>query len=105
MNVREQLAILLAHEAEFIVVGGQAGVLRQVIEFSHDLDVLIRATQDNAERVRKAVREISGQDPDVGLLLGRDFQQYISHGGRLAALLARIPLLLPETGYRVRYLP
>jgi hypothetical protein len=41
MNIREQLAVLLAHGVEFVVVRGQAGVLRQTIEFSHDLDVLI----------------------------------------------------------------
>src|SRR5262245_9891017 len=77
MNIRDQLGILVAERVEFIVIGGQAGVLRQAIEFSHDLDVLIRATQENAERVRSAIKRITGKEPDVGLLLGRDFQQYI----------------------------
>lgn len=77
MNIREQLEVLLAHGAEFVVVGGQAGVLRQAVEFSHDLDILVHATRDNAERVRRAVQEIAHADPDVDLILGRDFQQYI----------------------------
>jgi hypothetical protein len=77
MNIREQLVILNAENVDFIVVGGQAGVLRQAIEFSHDLDVLIRATRDNAERVRRAVHRIAGAEPEIELLLGRDFQQYI----------------------------
>lgn len=77
MNIREQLDVLVAHRVEFVVVGGQAGVLRQAVEFSHNLDILIRATRENAERVRIAVREIAHHDPDVELVLGRDFQQYV----------------------------
>lgn len=77
MNIREQISVLLDHQVECVVVGGQAGVLRQAIEFSHDLDILIRATPENAERVRGAIREITHQDPEVSLLLGRDFQQYV----------------------------
>jgi hypothetical protein len=77
MNIREQLSVLLHHRVECVVVGGQAGVLRQAIEFSHDLDILVRATSENAERVRGAVRTITHHDPDVLLLLGRDFQQYV----------------------------
>jgi hypothetical protein len=77
MNIREQLCVLVDHEVECVVVGGQAGVLRQAIEFSHDLDILVRATAENAEHVRAAVRVITHQDPEVELLLGRDFQQYV----------------------------
>jgi hypothetical protein len=77
MNIRDQVVVLLTQGVEFVVVGGQAGVLRQAVEFSHDLDILIRATRENAERVRCAVREIARQVPDVDLVLGRDFQQYI----------------------------
>jgi hypothetical protein len=77
MNIREQLEALLANGVEFVVVGGQAGVLRQAIEFSHDLDVIIRATQENARRVRAAVQQIAHAAPDEELILGRDFQQYI----------------------------
>ncbi len=77
MNIRDQLAVLLQENAEFVVIGGQAGVLRQAFEFSHDLDVLIRATPENAECVRRSVARIAGVAPDLGLVLGRDFQQYI----------------------------
>jgi hypothetical protein len=77
LNIREQLSILVSHDATFVVVGGQAGVLRQAIEFSHDLDILIERTEANAARVAGAVREIAHAEPDVALLLGRDFQQYI----------------------------
>jgi hypothetical protein len=78
MNIRQQLEELLSRHAEFVVVGGQAGVLRQAIEFSHDLDVLMLATPDNAARVGKAVSAITGLEPTVSDLLGRDFQQYVN---------------------------
>jgi hypothetical protein len=77
MNIREQVAILEIEGVEFVVVGGQAGVLRQAIEFSHDLDVIIHATRENAERVQRAVAKITGESPGIDLVLGRDFQQYI----------------------------
>ncbi len=77
MNLREQLEILVAHEVELVVIGGQAGVLRQAIEFSHDLDIIVRATPANAERVAAAVERVAGVRPDRDLVLGRDFQQYI----------------------------
>jgi hypothetical protein len=77
MKLREELEILVANKVEFVVIGGQAGVLRQAIEFSHDLDIIIRATPANAERVAAAVEGIAGVHPDPDLVLGRDFQQYI----------------------------
>jgi hypothetical protein len=77
MNIREQLDILLSRRVDFVVVGGQAGVLRQAVEFSHDLDILVQPTPENAERVREAVHAITRQDPDVAMILGRDFQQYV----------------------------
>ncbi|HXJ20490.1 MAG TPA: hypothetical protein VMT03_09665 [Polyangia bacterium] len=52
-------------------------MLRQAIEFSHDLDIIIRATPANAARVAAAVERIAGVRPDTDLVLGRDFQQYI----------------------------
>jgi hypothetical protein len=77
MIIREQLEHLLRISVEFVVVGGQAGVLRQAIEFSHDLDVLIRPTPENAARVVEAVRVVTHIGTDAGTVLSRDFQQYI----------------------------
>jgi hypothetical protein len=102
MNIEEQLRVLVARGVEFVVVGGQAGVLRQAVEFSHDLDVLIHATRENAERVRAAVREIAHQDPDVDLILGRDFQQYVDEasGAEIDIHLKLIALPDYEAGLR-----
>ena len=71
MNIHEQLVTLVEKGVEFVVVGGQAGVLRQAIEFSHDLDILIRTTADNARRVRDAVQLIARMAPPDDLILGR----------------------------------
>ena len=102
MNLRRQIEVLLAGGVEFIVIGGQAGVLRQAVEFSHDLDILIRASRDNAERVRRAVHEIAHRDPDVDLILGRDFQQYIDEesGAEIDVHLKLIALPDYEAGLR-----
>lgn len=77
MIIREQLEHLLRINVEFVVVGGQAGVLRQAIEFSHDLDVLIRPTPENAARVVEAVRAVTRVGTDAETVLSRDFQQYV----------------------------
>ena len=34
MNIHDQLDVLVAEPIEFVVIGGQASVLRQAIEFS-----------------------------------------------------------------------
>ena len=39
MSIRAQLSILYDIEAEFVVVGGQAGVLRQPIEYAESEEV------------------------------------------------------------------
>ncbi len=102
MNIRDQISVLLVERVEFVVIGGQAGVLRQAIEFSHDLDVLVRATADNAQRLRNAVRRIAHQDPEVDLLLGRDFQQYVDEetGAEIDVHLKLIAIPDFETGQR-----
>ncbi len=77
MTIRDQLVVLAEQGVEHVVVGGQAGVLRQAVEFSHDLDVLIRRTPENAERTQRAVRTITTLEPEVATLLERGFQQYV----------------------------
>jgi hypothetical protein len=78
MTIRDQLDTLVRLGVEFVVVGGQAGVLRQAVEFSHDLDVLVLGTDANAERIVRAIREITDISTNIETILGRDFQQYIN---------------------------
>jgi hypothetical protein len=77
-------------------------VLRQAVEFSHDLDVLVRATGDNAERIRGAVLDIARVEVDVDTILGRDFQQYIDteSGTEIDVHLKLISLSDYEAGVR-----
>ena len=77
MTIRDQLAELNALGVRYVVIGGQAGVLRQAVDFSKDLDILIPEDRANAELVRSAVRSMTTLDVDVDTILGRDFQQYI----------------------------
>jgi hypothetical protein len=81
LTIRSQIAVLAEHGVEYVVVGGQAGVLRRAIEFSHDLDILVRAVPENAARVVAAVRTIANVVTDVDTVLSRDFQQYIGDDG------------------------
>jgi hypothetical protein len=77
MTIREQLELLLRLGVDLVVVGGQAGVLRQAIEFSQDLDILVRPTPENAVRLQPAIREIAAADVDPGALYTREFQQFV----------------------------
>lgn len=77
MTIRDQLVTLVDGGVRCVVVGGQAAVMREAIDFSKDLDILIPLERDNAERVRAAVKAMTTIDTDVETLLGRDFQTYI----------------------------
>jgi predicted nucleotidyltransferase len=59
-SVLEQLAeILLAHDVEFIVVGGQAEVLLGSPRVTYDVNLCYRRTETNLERLAAAWRELS----------------------------------------------
>ncbi len=81
MTIRSQLEVLRDRAVEYVVVGGQAGVLRRAIEFSHDLDIVVRASPENAARLVDAVARITNVRTDVETVLGRDFQQYVGEDG------------------------
>ncbi len=53
---REWLESLNASGAEYVVVGGIALAHHGVVRYTGDIDVLIRATTENAERVLGALR-------------------------------------------------
>jgi len=55
----EQIAeVLLAHEVEFIVIGGQAELLMGSPRVTYDVDLCYRRTHENLERLARALREI-----------------------------------------------
>jgi hypothetical protein len=77
MTIRDQLVTLADHGVRYVVIGGQAAVMRQAVDFSKDLDILIPLDRANAVRVRAAVLAMTTVDADVETITGRDFQQYI----------------------------
>lgn len=51
------LALLLEHQAEFLIVGAYALAVHGVARATGDIDILVRPTRSNAERVCDALRE------------------------------------------------
>jgi hypothetical protein len=64
----EIMRVLRAFEAaglEYVLIGATAMAFHGVIRATADLDVFIRATPENVERLRAALREAFQGDPDV----------------------------------------
>jgi len=55
-DLREFVALLNSHEAEFLVVGGHAVAFHGHPRFTGDIDFLIRPSIENATRVLAALR-------------------------------------------------
>jgi hypothetical protein len=49
-------AILLRHDVEFLVIGGQAEVLMGSPRVTYDTDLCYRRTKENLERLAQALR-------------------------------------------------
>ena len=56
-DYRDLLVLLNAHSVEFIIVGGYALAFHGAPRFTGDLDILIRANPENADRVMRALEE------------------------------------------------
>jgi hypothetical protein len=54
---RDVFRCLRKHDVRYVVIGGIAAVLHGVPRVTFDLDLLIQATEDNASRLLKALRE------------------------------------------------
>jgi hypothetical protein len=54
----ELLAVLVAHDVDFIVVGMTAGILQGVPSITLDLDVVHKRTPENIERLLRALAEL-----------------------------------------------
>jgi len=61
----EFIGSLSAHGVEFLIVGAYALALHGAPRFTGDLDVLIRPTPDNAERLLQALRSFGFPVPDL----------------------------------------
>lgn len=68
MDRDELLRVLGAFEREgldYVLVGGAAMGLHGLVRATEDLDLFIRATHDNVERLKRAFRGAYGDDPSI----------------------------------------
>lgn len=68
MDRDEILRVLRAFEAaglEYVLIGATAMGFHGVVRATEDVDLMIRATADNIERLRVALREVYVGDPHI----------------------------------------
>jgi hypothetical protein len=58
------LQVLVRHEVEFILVGGVAAILEGAPVSTLDLDIVLRPTSDNRDRLVTALREMNARYRD-----------------------------------------
>jgi len=65
------LEVLVRHEVEFLIVGGVAAILEGAPILTLDLNILHRSTDDNIERLLRALEEVHAhyRDPADRLIL------------------------------------
>jgi hypothetical protein len=77
----ELCELLTAQKAEFLLVGGQAVIAHGYPRLTKDLDLWVRPTADNGQRVLAALREFGApvaltakqfENPRTMIVLGRD---------------------------------
>ena len=75
MDRDELLAALQAFEAaglEYVLIGASAMGFHGVVRATEDVDLLIRATRENIERLRTAFKAAYPDDPNVSEILEDD---------------------------------
>jgi hypothetical protein len=71
----EILRVLRAFEAsglEYVLIGATAMGFRSLIRATEDVDLFIRATPEDVERLRAALRAASGHDPHIEEITSED---------------------------------
>jgi hypothetical protein len=75
VNRDEMLRVLRAFEQEgleYVLIGAVAMGFHGLVRATEDLDVLIRATPENVERLKRAFRAAYGGDPNVDEIRAAD---------------------------------
>jgi nucleotidyltransferase AbiEii toxin of type IV toxin-antitoxin system len=71
----EIIRVLRAFEAvglEYVLIGAAAMGVHGVVRATEDVDLFIRATEDNVERLRAALRSAYDDDPQIGDITADD---------------------------------
>ncbi len=69
------LRVLKAFESEdldYVLIGATAMGFQGLIRATEDVDLLIRATGSNVERLRRALRSVYGDDPSIDEIRAND---------------------------------
>jgi hypothetical protein len=64
-DFRELLALLNAHEVEYIIVGAYALAFHGAPRFTADLDILVKADSENSYRIIKALEKFGFKSSDL----------------------------------------
>ena len=75
MDRDEIMRVLRAFESaglEYVLIGAAAMAFHGLIRATADLDVFIRATPDNIERLRTALRDTFQGDPEINAISSED---------------------------------
>ena len=68
MDRDEILRVLRAFESaglEYVLIGATAMGVHGVVRATEDVDLFIRASPENVERLRQALRDVYGRDPHI----------------------------------------
>jgi len=102
-SFREILELLNNHEVEYIVVGGVAAVIQGAPVTTFDLDAVVRLTDENAERLSRALDELDARYREHQATI-RPTKEDILAGGHLLLLTRAGPLdVLGFIGDKSRY--
>jgi acylphosphatase len=66
------LAALDRESVEYVLVGAAAMGVHGVVRATEDLDIFIRGTYENVERLRRAFRAVYGDDPNIDEIKAED---------------------------------
>jgi len=91
----DALRLLVAHDVEFMVVGGVGAILEGAPISTFDLDILIRPSPGNLERLLPALTELGSRYldpagrtiiPDAGKLSSMKLHRLVTKAGQLDVL-------------------
>ena len=75
MNREEMLRVLEAFETaglEYVLIGATAMAFHGVVRATEDIDLVLRATPENIERLRTALRSAYDDDPNINAITADD---------------------------------
>jgi len=57
MNIQKLLSLLNAHKVKYVIIGASAMPVHGYSRHTHDIDIFIEASRENAEHTKKALEE------------------------------------------------